>query len=178
MKFMELDVQRLRAAAEGWSPAVGGVYYSDTIENIIQSNSYGNLLERSPYQAVYYGVEDEGRLLALVQIVVSGHGILKTVKVQDLLLAPGSSGYEKRVRVRIIVHVVVGILALARSLTEDGKRIRVVKIYGRSSEILSVLKVMAEDLADAGEETGFGIAMEGGWLSFYPVDSIEEEESQ
>jgi len=172
---VELDSQRLQAAEREWSSAVGGEYYSDTIQNILQSNSYGRISDRPSYQPTYYGVEDDGRLLALVQIVVSGHGVLKTFKVLDLLLAPGSNAFEKRVRVKIVVNVVVGILALASSLTEDGKKIRVVKIYGRSSEILSVLKVMAEELADAVEEIGFGVAMEGGWLSFYPVAKVEEE---
>jgi hypothetical protein len=144
--------------------------YVETLRGIVGAQAYGDMRERAQYQFTYYGVEDEGRLLALLQVVVSGEGRLKTVKLLDILPAPGTTKLGKATRVALLMSIIAGILGAADSLIEDGNRIRVVKIYGRTTDILGALKLLAEELSEASENMGYGVMMEGGWLSFYPIN--------
>ncbi len=170
MEFTELNAESLVATQQVWVSAPGSEFYAETIQGIISARAYGNIRDRSHYESTYYGIVEEGRLLALLQIVASGDGRVKTVKLLDLILAPGVEKAEKSLRISIVITAIQGIIQSAGTLAENGNRIRVVKIFGRSAEILGVLRIMAEDLAEASDEIGFGVAMEGGWLSFYPVN--------
>lgn len=170
MEFAELNAGILTATQQMWAGAPGSEFYAETIQGILSAQSFGDIRDRCNYQSTYYGIMEEGRLLSLLQMVASGDGRVKTVKLLDLILAPGVDKAEKALRISLVITAIQGIIQSAGTLAENGNHIRVVKIFGRTTEILGVLKLMAEDLAEASDEIGFGVAMEGGWLSFYPVN--------
>lgn len=170
MEFTELNKDILARTEQLWASAPGGSFYVETIQGILSTESFGDIRDRCQYQSTYYGIMEGEQLLSLLQIVASGDGRVKTVKLLDLILAPGVEKAEKSLRIGLVITAIKGIILSAGYLAGNGNLIRVIKIFGRTTEILGVLKIMAEDLAEASEDIGFGVAMEGGWLSFYPVN--------
>jgi len=173
MIFCELDEDSLSKAKLAWEGAAGGEFYVATIDSIIDNHYFGSLKTR-PNQPTYFGIEADDELLAMLQIVTSGDGRLKTIKMLDLILAPRMRTSTSDERVKVVTNAIVGIFDASLAIASGGDNIRALKIYGRTQEILGVLRVLSDELADAFDQIGFGVAMEGGWLAFYPLRSDEQ----
>ncbi len=112
MQLTALDADLLNATREAWRRLPGGVYFSEMIEGILRSQSFGSIRNRPSYQSTHNSVTEEGRVRAILQVIVSGDGRTKTVKLLDLILAPGADKESKETRLTIILTAILGIVRL------------------------------------------------------------------
>lgn len=169
MRVEELNKEKLETIRGEWGRHPGGDFYVADIDRIIEEKMFGPITDRTRYQSTYFSVTDEGNVLSLMQLIVSGDGKEKTIKVMDLIPAPHMHTLPKESRRDVVVTALLGAVNQGAELEETGQhRIRVVKMYGRTSEIFTAFKVMVDELSEAAEEVNLSIKFEGGWFSLYP----------
>ena len=172
MHYEELTTGFLNKIRTDWKDQDEDIssIYQNEIDIILEKSAYGSILDRTNFESTYFAVMDEGFVVGLMQIIVSGHGKKKTIKLLDILPAPNAREMSMEKRVNMVVTALVSLIEIGRLIENTGNHeVRVLKMYGRTKEVMGVLKILADDLFVALEEHELKVQFQGGWFEMKPI---------
>lgn len=136
--------------------------------NVIESTGAFGKLNSKYNTSIFFALQDDaGKTSAIVELIQSRKGKEIWVKVIDIYIAPTiefctNTAESITLRVEVFASVVVGVFGMFHA------GIDIVKVYGRTDNLLSFLRtthgiMIAKDIE---RKTGIATTIEGRWLVF------------
>lgn len=164
-----LTKDKLESLKTDWNLNSDSIILNE-IDRIIVGCNYGAPTDRTRNQSTYFGLVVEDRIIGLTNLIISGDGNMKIVKLQDVLLEPNASSLSADERLSVVVEALKLLIKTGGDIASHGNHeIKCLKMYGRTDEVLGGLKLLADDLFDALERIGINISTQGRWFEMVPI---------